>query len=81
MSMLYELTILISFRTLAVMASLLERYEAAMVLSGTGDSLGYKNGSWEFCHSGTEIYKELVLLGGLKKIKLKCENGMHVCKH
>ena len=81
MSMQYELTILISFRTLAVMASLLERYEAAMVLSGTGDSLGYKNGSWEFCQSGTEIYKELVLLGGLKKIKLKCENGMHVCKH
>ena len=79
MSMVYELIILISFRT--VMVSVLERYEAAMVLSGTGDSLGYKNGSWEFCHSGTEIFKELMLLGGLKKIKLKCENRMHVCKH
>lgn len=78
---MYEPTILISFRTVAVMASVLERYEAAMVLSGTGDSLGYKNGSWEFCHSGTEIYKELMSLGGLKKIKLKCENRMHVFKY
>ena len=62
------------------MASLLERYEAAMVLSGTGDSLGYKNGSWEFCHSGPEIYKELVSLGGLEKIQLKRENKVFLSK-
>ncbi|KAL8561660.1 hypothetical protein ACOMHN_001392 [Nucella lapillus] len=53
-----------------------ERYEAAMVLSGTGDSLGYKNGSWEFCHSGLEISKELKSLGGLKAIKVKLPKWM-----
>ncbi|KAK3089779.1 hypothetical protein FSP39_006452 [Pinctada imbricata] len=48
-----------------------ERYVAAMVLSGVGDALGYKNGSWEFCHSGEEIHKELKELGGLDNIKVK----------
>ena len=52
-------------------APMKERYEAAMVLSGTGDSLGYKNGSWEFCHSGVDIYKELQSLGGLNKVNIK----------
>ncbi|XP_070186899.1 ADP-ribosylhydrolase ARH1-like isoform X3 [Littorina saxatilis] len=58
------------------MASLRERYEAAMVLAGTGDCLGYKNGSWEFCHSGEEIFKEVTSLGGLKKLKLKLPGWM-----
>lgn len=50
---------------------LLERYRAAMVLSGTGDALGYKNGAWEFCYRGTQIYEELQTLGGLDKIIIK----------
>ncbi|XP_074648041.1 ADP-ribosylhydrolase ARH1-like [Tubulanus polymorphus] len=45
-----------------------ERYIAAMVLSGVGDALGYKNGSWEFNHSGKSIHEELHQLGGLEKI-------------
>ncbi|XP_061181135.1 ADP-ribosylhydrolase ARH1-like isoform X2 [Saccostrea echinata] len=53
------------------MVSLPLRYEAAMVLSAAGDALGYKNGSWEFCHHGKEIIKELNALGGLNAIKVK----------
>ncbi|XP_017294505.1 protein ADP-ribosylarginine hydrolase-like [Kryptolebias marmoratus] len=48
-----------------------EHYKAAMVLSGTGDALGYKNGNWEFCRSGPTIQKELQALGGLKKIRVQ----------
>ena len=51
---------------------LLKRYKASMVLSGAGDALGYKNGNWEFCRSGTTIHEELKKLGGLGKIKVKC---------
>nr|XP_022316670.1 uncharacterized protein LOC111120236 [Crassostrea virginica] len=54
--------------------SLLDRYQAAMLLSGTGDALGYKNGSWEFCHNGKEIIKELKSLGGLTKLNIKPPN-------
>ncbi|XP_046855112.1 protein ADP-ribosylarginine hydrolase-like [Xenia sp. Carnegie-2017] len=42
-----------------------------MVLSGVGDALGYKNGLWEFCYSGTKIHEELEKLGGLDKIDIK----------
>ena len=52
-------------------SSLLLHYQAAMLLSGAGDALGYKNGSWEFCHNGKEILKELKSLGGLTKLKVK----------
>ncbi len=55
------------------MVSKLERYVASMVLSGTGDALGYYNGRWEFCHSGEEIHKELKELGGLDKIIVACK--------
>ncbi|GFR58037.1 [Protein ADP-ribosylarginine] hydrolase [Elysia marginata] len=48
-----------------------DRYAHAMILSGVGDALGYKNGDWEFCHSGEKIFKELQDLGGLKKITVK----------
>ena len=51
---------------------LLERYKASMVLSGAGDALGYKNGNWEFCHSGATIHEELEKLGGLEKIQVQC---------
>lgn len=50
------------------MVSIEERYEAAMLLSGVGDALGYKNGSWEFCHSGRCIHEELKQLGGLQNL-------------
>ena len=53
------------------MASLLLRYQASMLLSGAGDALGYKNGSWEECRSGEEILKELKSLGGLSKLNVK----------
>lgn len=55
------------------MVSLPLRYEAAMVLSGAGDALGYKNGSWEFCHKGKEILKELKSLGGIEALNVKCK--------
>ncbi|XP_046855000.1 protein ADP-ribosylarginine hydrolase-like [Xenia sp. Carnegie-2017] len=48
-----------------------EKYEEVMVLSGVGDALGYKNGLWEFCYSGTQIHEELKKLGGLDKIDIK----------
>lgn len=50
-----------------------DRYIASMVLSGVGDAIAYKGGSWEFCHSGREIQCEVTQLGGLEKIKVKCE--------
>lgn len=55
------------------MVSPLRRYEAAMVLSGAGDALGYKNGSWEFCHKGKEILKELKSLGGIEALNVECK--------
>ena len=53
--------------------ALSQRYVAAMVLSGVGDALGYRNGSWEFCHSGEQIHTELEQLGGLSKLKVCCK--------
>ncbi|KAM6107062.1 ADP-ribosylhydrolase ARH1-like [Phoenicopterus ruber ruber] len=48
-----------------------EAYEAAMVLSGVGDALGYRGGRWEYCTSGPQIHAELAELGGLEAITLK----------
>ena len=41
--------------------AMLDRYIASMVLSASGDALGYKNQEWEYCKSGknkcgTKIY-------------------------
>lgn len=57
-----------------VAVSYLERYVASMVLSGVGDALGYKNGSWEFCHSGAAIVDELKKMGGLSSINIEGQN-------
>ncbi|KAJ7401192.1 Coiled-coil domain-containing protein 61 [Pitangus sulphuratus] len=48
-----------------------EAYEAAMVLSGVGDALGYRGGRWEYCTSGPQIHEELAELGGLAAITLE----------
>lgn len=47
------------------------RYVAAMVLAGTGDSLGYKHGQWEFDFSGPSIHAAVVELGGLSNLHNK----------
>lgn len=49
----------------------MESYEAAMVLSGVGDALGYRAGRWEYCTSGPQIHAELAELGGLAAITLE----------
>ncbi|XP_038047233.1 protein ADP-ribosylarginine hydrolase-like [Patiria miniata] len=46
------------------------RYKAAMVLSGVGDAIGYRNGRWEFCYNGEDIHKDLKKFGGLAKLKI-----------
>ncbi|XP_075036158.1 ADP-ribosylhydrolase ARH1-like isoform X2 [Mixophyes fleayi] len=48
-----------------------ENYVAGMVLSGTGDALGYNNRNWEFCRSGPKIRAELDKLGGVKNIDVE----------
>ncbi|XP_074411036.1 ADP-ribosylhydrolase ARH1-like isoform X3 [Zonotrichia albicollis] len=48
-----------------------EAYEAAMVLSGVGDALGYRGARWEYCTSGPQIHGELAELGGLAAISLE----------
>ena len=49
----------------------MDQFRASMVLSAVGDALGYKNGEWEFCHSGEAIHQQLQTLGGLEKIDVK----------
>lgn len=48
----------------------MEKFQAAMVLGGVGDALGYRKGRWESCISGVRIQKELSDLGGLGVLKL-----------
>jgi len=47
-----------------------DKYVASMVLGGVGDALGYNNGSWEFCRSGSRIHEELDELGGLARLSV-----------
>lgn len=50
--------------------SLEEKYCASMVLAGVGDAIGFNNGQWEFCFSGSKIHKELESMGGLENLKI-----------
>ncbi|XP_057187424.1 inactive ADP-ribosyltransferase arh2 isoform X2 [Triplophysa rosa] len=52
----------------------MEKFQAAMILAGLGDALGYGKGRWQNCISGTRIQKELGDLGGLAALKLDTDN-------
>uniref|UniRef100_A0A9J7ZIS0 ADP-ribosylhydrolase like 1 n=1 Tax=Cyprinus carpio carpio TaxID=630221 RepID=A0A9J7ZIS0_CYPCA len=52
----------------------MEKFQAAMVLGGVGDALGYRKGRWEMCISGKQIQQELATLGGLGALKLDADN-------
>ncbi|XP_064180692.1 ADP-ribosylarginine hydrolase [Anguilla rostrata] len=49
----------------------LQHYKAAMLLSGVGDALGYRNQLWEYNESGPAIHKELQELGGVENIAVE----------
>lgn len=51
----------------------MEKFQAALVLGGVGDALGYRKGCWEISSSAVEIQKELVSLGGLGALRLDGE--------
>lgn len=54
-----------------------ERYLACMILHAVGDTIGYKNGEWEFKQGGLDSSRileklyEFIDLGGVKHINLK----------
>ncbi|XP_067286497.1 ADP-ribosylarginine hydrolase isoform X1 [Pseudorasbora parva] len=48
-----------------------DQYRAAMLLSGAGDALGFRNQLWEYNQSGPAIHQELQELGGLKSISVR----------
>jgi len=49
----------------------MENYVASMVLSAVGDTLGYRNGWWEFLQSGPAIHRELAEMGGLGNFSIR----------
>lgn len=49
----------------------MENYVASMVLGAVGDTLGYKNGQWEFLLSGPAIHKELAEMGGIGNLSIQ----------
>ena len=56
------------------MADKQTRFKASMLLAGVGDALGYKNGSYEFCHYGTAINSEVQAAGGVSNISVNVKN-------
>uniref|UniRef100_A0A671KMS5 Inactive ADP-ribosyltransferase ARH2 n=1 Tax=Sinocyclocheilus anshuiensis TaxID=1608454 RepID=A0A671KMS5_9TELE len=57
-----------------ISGTFMEKFQAAMVLGGVGDALGYRKGRWEMCISGKQIQQELATLGGLGALKLDADN-------
>lgn len=41
-----------------------DRFAACLVLASVGDALGYKNGDFEFCKSGTLVHEQFAKLSG-----------------
>ncbi|MGH0166925.1 UNVERIFIED_CONTAM: hypothetical protein FKN15_051738 [Acipenser sinensis] len=52
----------------------MEKFQAAMLLGGVGDALGYRKASWENCTSGAQIQEELKSLGGLDSLVLDADS-------
>ncbi|KAK1170020.1 protein ADP-ribosylarginine hydrolase-like protein 1 [Acipenser oxyrinchus oxyrinchus] len=52
----------------------MEKFQAAMLLGGVGDALGYRKASWENCTSGVQIQEELKSLGGLDSLVLDADS-------
>eukprot|EP01112_Ceratiomyxa_fruticulosa_P011897 TRINITY_DN3274_c0_g2_i1.p1 TRINITY_DN3274_c0_g2~~TRINITY_DN3274_c0_g2_i1.p1 ORF type:complete len:390 (-),score=88.84 TRINITY_DN3274_c0_g2_i1:110-1279(-) len=50
--------------------SLLQRFQASMVIAGVGDAMGYYNGHWEFSLSGLKIHEEMNEKGGIAKLNI-----------
>ena len=44
------------------------KFQHCMLLSGVGDALGYKDGEFEFCRSGSAIQDTVKGLGGLSEL-------------
>ncbi|KAA6397023.1 MAG: putative ADP-ribosylarginine hydrolase [Streblomastix strix] len=49
---------------------MIDKYKAAMVLCGTGDAIGYKNGDWEFSRID-KILEDLEKLGGIDALQIQ----------
>jgi ADP-ribosylarginine hydrolase len=47
-----------------------QKYIASMLLAAVGDAIGYKNGEWEFCKSGSVMHAEAESMGGVGAIKV-----------
>uniref|UniRef100_A0A3Q1FZF9 ADP-ribosylarginine hydrolase n=1 Tax=Acanthochromis polyacanthus TaxID=80966 RepID=A0A3Q1FZF9_9TELE len=54
---------------------MMEHYKAAMLLSGAGDALGYRNQLWEYNSSGPAIHK--VSVGATEKKKRHNKDVLH----
>jgi ADP-ribosylarginine hydrolase len=65
--------------TIKLKATLEERIKACMVLHAVGDTIGFKNGDWEFNYGkkiqdanfSNELLYEFIYLGGINNIDLK----------
>ena len=58
--------------------SLLEKYEACMLLHAAGDAMGYRNGKWEFKFCGLDIHEELNQLGGVDALVLDSSDSFFI---
>ncbi|MGH0120247.1 UNVERIFIED_CONTAM: hypothetical protein FKN15_056572 [Acipenser sinensis] len=52
----------------------MEKFQAAMMLGGVEDALGYRKASWENCTSGVRIQEELESGGGLDSLVLDADS-------